>query len=84
MVLQLKIGVLRSFILHWSFLYFFSRMKIPMSKIRGFNGNKNDFIHALRAFFFFFFFFFLMLSVNDKTEHLKGNVMYIKQNGIQK
>ena len=82
MVLQLKIGVLRSFILHWSFLYFFSRMKIPMSKIRGFNGNKNDFIHALRAGFFFFFFFFvlfffLMLSVNDKTEHLKGNVMYI-------
>ena len=72
-VLQLKIGVLRSFILHRSFLYFFSRMKIPMSKIRGFNGNKNDFIHALRAFFFFF----LMLSVNDKTEHLNGNVMYI-------
>ena len=60
-------------------------MIIPMSKIRGFNGNKNDFIHALQAFFFFFFcfvffffaFFFLMLSVNDKTEHLKGNVMYI-------
>ena len=80
MVLQLKIGVLRSFILHWSFLYFFSRMNIPMSKIRGFNGNKNDFIHALRAWFFFFFcffLFFLMLSVNDKTEHLKGNVMYI-------
>ena len=24
-------------------------------------------------FFFFFCFFFLMLSVNDKTEHLKGN-----------
>ena len=60
-------------------------MKIPMSKIRGFNGKKN-FIHALRAFFFFFFFFFffLMLSVNDKTEHLKGNVMYLKQNGTQK
>ena len=57
-------------------------MIIPMSKIRGFNGNKNNLIHALRAFFFFFFFFFfvfcfLMLSVNDKTEHLKGNVMYI-------
>ena len=34
---------------------------------------KNDFIHALRAIFFFS----LMLSVNDKTEHLKGNVMYI-------
>ena len=81
MVLQLKIGVLRLFVLHWSFLYFFSRMIIPMSKIRGFNGNKNDFTHALRAFFFCFFFvcvfFFLMLSVNDKTEHLKGNVMYI-------
>ena len=58
-VLQLKIGVLRSFVLHWGFLYFFSRMIIPMSKIRGFNGNKNDFIHALRAFFFFFFFLFL-------------------------
>ena len=52
-------------------------MIIPMSKIRGFNGNKNDLIHALRAFFFFFVFCFLMLSVNDKTEHLKGNVMYI-------
>ena len=79
MVLQLKIGVLRSFVLHWSFLYFFSRMIIPMFKIRGFDGNKNDFIHALRAFFFFFVcvFFFLMLSVNDKTEHLKGIVMYI-------
>ena len=75
MVLQLKFGDLRSFILHLSFLYFVSRIKIPMSKIQGFNGNKNDFIHALRAFFFFFF--FLMLSVNDKTEHLKGNVMYI-------
>ena len=61
MVLQLKIGVLRSFVLHWSFLYFFSRMIIPMSKIRGFNGNKNDFIHALRAFFVFFVLFIFVL-----------------------
>ena len=43
---------------------------------------KNDFIHALRAFFFFFF--FLMLSVNDKTEHLKGNVMYIYNKMVHK
>ena len=28
-------------------------------------------------------FYFLMMSVNDKTEHLKGNVMYIKHSGTQ-
>ena len=40
-----------------------------MPKIRGFSGNKRDFIHTLRAALTF-----LMMSVNDKTEHLKCNV----------
>ena len=52
-----------------------SRPKMPkMPKIRGFSGNKRDFIHA-----FWVAFTFLRMSVNDKTEHLKCN--YIIHNG---
>ena len=57
---------------------FFYRIKISRLKFRGFSGNKR--LHSCGAVMRTASgFCFLMMSVNDKTEHLKGSVIHETQ-----